>query len=57
MAKARREIRDHAELVARCDGDLLCLWTAQGLDGRAVAVAGRALSLRDRDVAAAAANP
>jgi len=58
MAKARREIRDHAELVARCDGDLLCLWTAQGLDGRsqawvsadgqAVAVAGRALSLRDR---------
>lgn len=58
MAKARREIRDHAELVARCDGDLLCLWTAQGLDGRsrawasadgrAVAVAGRALSRRDR---------
>lgn len=58
MATARREIRDHAELVARCDGDLLCLWTAQGLDGRsrawvsadgqAVAVAGRALSLRDR---------
>ena len=58
MAKARREIRDHADLVARCDGDLLCLWTAQGLDGRsrawvsadgqAVAVAGRALSLRDR---------
>jgi GNAT superfamily N-acetyltransferase len=54
----RREIRDHAELAARCDGDLLCLWTAQGLDGRsrawvsadgrAVAVAGRALSLRDR---------
>jgi GNAT superfamily N-acetyltransferase len=58
MAKARREIRDHAELVARCDGDLLCLWTAQGLDGRsrawvsgdgrAVAVAGRDLSRRDR---------
>ena len=58
MAQARREIRDHAELVARCDGDLLCLWTAHGLDGRsrawvsadgqAVAVAGRALSLRDR---------
>jgi len=58
MAQARREIRDHAELVARCDGDLLCLWTAQGLDGRsrawvsadgqAVAVAGRALSRRDR---------
>jgi GNAT superfamily N-acetyltransferase len=58
MATARREIRDHAELAARCDGDLLCLWTAQGLDGRsrawasadgqAVAVAGRALSRRDR---------
>lgn len=58
MAQARREIRDHAELVARCDGDLLCLWAAQGLDGRsrawvsadgqAVAVAGRALSRRDR---------
>jgi GNAT superfamily N-acetyltransferase len=58
MATARREIRDHAELAARCGGDLLCLWTAQGLDGRsrawasadgqAVAVAGRALSRRDR---------
>lgn len=58
MAMAPREIHDHAELAARCDGDLLCLWTAQGLDGRsrawasadgrAVAVAGRALSLRDR---------
>jgi ribosomal protein S18 acetylase RimI-like enzyme len=58
MATARREIRDHAELAARCDGDLLCLWTAQGhdgrsrawasADGRAVAVAGRALSRRDR---------
>jgi GNAT superfamily N-acetyltransferase len=58
MATVRREIRDHAELAARCDGDLLCLWTAQGLDGRsrawvsadgrAVAVAGRSLSRRDR---------
>ena len=58
MATVRREIRDHAELTARCDGDLLCLWTARGLDGRgrawvsadgrAVAVAARDLSRRDR---------
>jgi ribosomal protein S18 acetylase RimI-like enzyme len=58
VAAAPREIRDHAELVALCGGDLLCLWTAQGLDGRsrawvsgdgrAVAVAGRELSRRDR---------
>jgi GNAT superfamily N-acetyltransferase len=53
-----REIAGHSELVARCDADTLCLWAAQGLDGRcrawrsadgrAVAVAGPGLSTRDR---------
>jgi hypothetical protein len=53
-----REIGDHDELVTRCDADTLCLWAAQGLDGRcrawrnadgrAVAVAGPGLSNRDR---------
>lgn len=52
------EIADHAELAARCDGDTLCLWAAQGLagrsrawrstDGTALAVAGPGLSTRDR---------
>jgi hypothetical protein len=52
------EISDHAELAARCHGDTLCLWAAQGLDGRsrawrspdgtAVAAAGSCLSTRDR---------
>jgi GNAT superfamily N-acetyltransferase len=57
------ELSDHAELVGRCHGDLLCLWAAQGLrgrrpagasrawrneDGSAVAVAGPGLSTRDR---------
>jgi hypothetical protein len=55
-----REIGDHEELAARCAADTLCLWAAQGLDGRcrawrsadgrAVAVAG----LRYRPLAAAA---
>jgi GNAT superfamily N-acetyltransferase len=53
-----RAIHDHDELVALCDGDGLCLWAAQGLggrgrawaaeDGRALAVAGTAISRRDR---------
>ena len=57
------EISDHAELAARCQGDTLCLWAAQGLagrtwagqsrawrstDGTALAVAGPDLSTRDR---------
>jgi GNAT superfamily N-acetyltransferase len=57
------EISDHAELAARCDGDTLCLWAAQGLagrtwasrsrawrsaDGAALAVAGPDLSTRNR---------
>jgi GNAT superfamily N-acetyltransferase len=52
------EIGGHAELAARCEADTLCLWVAQGLDGRsrawrspdgqAVAVAGPGLSTRDR---------
>jgi GNAT superfamily N-acetyltransferase len=57
------EISDHAELSARCHGDTLCLWAAQGLarrtwagrsrawrspDGTAIAVAGPELSTRDR---------
>jgi hypothetical protein len=57
------EISDHAELAARCGGDTLCLWAAQGLagrtwagrsqawrsaDGAAVAVAGPNLSTRNR---------
>jgi ribosomal protein S18 acetylase RimI-like enzyme len=29
------EISDHAELAARCNGDTLCLWAAQGLAARA----------------------
>jgi hypothetical protein len=53
-----REIGDHEDLVAWCKADILCLWAAQGLDGRcrawrssdgrAVAVAGPGLSTRDR---------
>jgi len=53
-----REISDCRELEAYCAGDLLCMWAAQGLDGRsrawvsegrrAVAVAAPALSARDR---------
>lgn len=53
-----KEISDHRELVALCEGDTLCLWVAQGLngrsrawrsaDGRAVGIAGPALSTRDR---------
>jgi GNAT superfamily N-acetyltransferase len=52
------EISEHAELAARCHGDTLCLWAAQGLagqsrawrsaDGAALAVAGPGLSTRDR---------
>jgi GNAT superfamily N-acetyltransferase len=53
-----REITDHEDLVALCGADTLCLWAAQGLDGRcrawrnadgrAVAVAGPGLSTRNR---------
>jgi GNAT superfamily N-acetyltransferase len=53
-----RAIDDHDELVALCGGDTLCLWVAQGLDGRsrawasdddrALAVAGSGISRRDR---------
>lgn len=53
-----RAIHDQDELAALCAGDTLCLWAAQGLDGhgrawasddgRAVAVAGHAISRRDR---------
>jgi GNAT superfamily N-acetyltransferase len=53
-----REIGDHDELAALCGADTLCLWAAQGLDGRcrawrsadgrAVAVAAPALAARDR---------
>jgi ribosomal protein S18 acetylase RimI-like enzyme len=53
-----RAIHDHDELVALCDGDTLCLWAAQGLDGRGrawvgqdgrtLAVAGTGISTRDR---------
>ena len=56
--KAVEEIGTHEELVARCAADTLCLWAAQGLDGRsrawrsadgrAVAVAAPGLSARDR---------
>ena len=52
------EIDDHEELVALSGADTLCLWAAQGLDGRsrawrsmdgrAIAVAGPGLSSRDR---------
>jgi GNAT superfamily N-acetyltransferase len=52
------EITGARELAACCAGDTLCVWAARGLDGRsrawasrdrrAVAVAGRALSARDR---------
>jgi len=55
---AVQEIGTHEELVARCGADTLCLWAAQGLDGRsrawrsadgrAVAVAAPGLSARDR---------
>jgi GNAT superfamily N-acetyltransferase len=52
-----RPIDDHDELVALCEGDTLCLWAAQGLDGRrgrawagedGLAVAGTNISRRDR---------
>ncbi|MCC2274042.1 GNAT family N-acetyltransferase [Streptomyces sp. ET3-23] len=53
-----REINSLEELAACCRGDSLCRWAAQRLgegnrawasaDGRALAVAGRALSMRDR---------
>jgi ribosomal protein S18 acetylase RimI-like enzyme len=53
-----RAIEDHDELAALCGGETLCLWAAQGLDGRgrawvsedgrALAVAGTGISLRDR---------
>jgi GNAT superfamily N-acetyltransferase len=53
-----RAIDDHDELVALCGGDTLCLWAAQGLDGRGrawasddargLAVAGTNISRRDR---------
>jgi GNAT superfamily N-acetyltransferase len=53
-----RAIEDHDELVSLCEADTLCLWAAQGPDGnsrawasddgRALAVAGPGLSLRDR---------
>ncbi|MFB9838969.1 hypothetical protein, partial [Actinoallomurus acaciae] len=53
-----RAIHDHDELAELCAGDTLCLWAAQGLDGRgrawasddgrAVAVAGQHISRRDR---------
>ena len=55
---AMREISDYEEFAALCGGDTLCLWAAQGLDGRchawrsadgrAVAVAAPALAARDR---------
>ncbi|MFJ2609513.1 MULTISPECIES: GNAT family N-acetyltransferase [unclassified Streptomyces] len=53
-----REIGSCEDLNACCAGDALCMWAAQGLDGRsrawasddrrAVVVAGAALSARDR---------
>ncbi|WP_406297315.1 GNAT family N-acetyltransferase [Embleya sp. NBC_00888] len=53
-----REITDHDELLRRCDGDAMCVWTAQGLtggrrawadaDGAAVVVAGAELCRHDR---------
>lgn len=51
-----RMIEDHDELAALCGGDTLCLWAAQGGrgrawasdDGRGLAVAGAAISRRDR---------
>ena len=53
-----REIGSCEDLKACCNGDTLCMWAAQGLDGRsrawssgdrrAVVVAGAALSARDR---------
>jgi len=56
--RAVKQIGTHEELVARCGADTLCLWAAQGLDGRsrawrsadgrAVAVAAPGLSTRDR---------
>jgi len=58
MLGAMKEISDHEELAALCDADTLCLWAAQGLDGRsrawrstggrAVAVAAPGLAARDR---------
>jgi ribosomal protein S18 acetylase RimI-like enzyme len=53
-----RDISSYAALEAACDGDTLCAWVAQGLDGRsrawrsadgrALAVATPALAKRDR---------
>jgi GNAT superfamily N-acetyltransferase len=53
-----REIGDYEEFATLCGDDTLCLWAAQGLDGRcrawrsadgrAVAVAAPALAARDR---------
>jgi GNAT superfamily N-acetyltransferase len=53
-----REIDDHDEMVALCDGDTLALWAAQGRggasrawlsdDGRGLAVAGSRISRHDR---------
>ncbi|WP_246144517.1 GNAT family N-acetyltransferase [Actinacidiphila oryziradicis] len=53
-----REINSCEDLQACCGNDMLCMWAAQGLDGysyawasedrRAVAIAGPALSSRDR---------
>jgi GNAT superfamily N-acetyltransferase len=58
MLGTMKEISDHEELAALCDADTLCLWAAQGLDGRsrawrstdgnAVAVAAPGLATRDR---------
>ena len=58
MLGAMKEIGDHEELAAWCGADTLCLWAAQGLDGRsrawrsadgrAVAVAAPGLARRDR---------
>ncbi|MFF7457188.1 GNAT family N-acetyltransferase [Kitasatospora sp. NPDC008115] len=55
-----RELTDPGELTARCQGDALCVWAAQGLDGRsrawasddrrAVVVAGVNLLARERAV-------
>jgi ribosomal protein S18 acetylase RimI-like enzyme len=55
------EIYDHAELAARCHGDTLCLWAAQGLAGRTWAdgaLTGRSRAWRSPDgTALAVAGP
>jgi GNAT superfamily N-acetyltransferase len=55
------EISDHAELAARCHGDTLCLWAAQGLAGRTWAdpsLADRSRAWRSADgTALAVAGP